>query len=162
MTTRRGTVVMIVVGVVLCVGIVFAGAAAWFFLSAFDSTVSDDATARRGFEDVRRRFEGQAPLIEIQEKTAVRTRTPPPAPSRDLQRVQILVWNPGDGRLTQITLPWWLLRLKEGPIDITGDIGDGISRTPLTVTVGELERYGPALLLDHSEPGGTRVVVWTE
>ena len=162
MRTRRSTVLMIVIGVVLCVVIVGAGAAAWFFFSAFESTASDDTTAARRFDDVRSRFAGQTPLLEIRGEEVVRTRTAPATTPRDLQRLQILTWNPEDERLAQITLPWWLLRLKEGPIDVTSDAGSGVTRTRLSITVAELERHGPALLLDHAEPDGSKVIVWTE
>lgn len=165
MKTKRSTVVMVIVGLVLCVVIVGTGAAAWFFLSVFDSTASDETSAGRAFDEVRTRFGGSRPVIEIRENDTqiVLTRKPPEvAPARQLQRVQILTWDPEDATVSTITLPWWLVRLKEGTIDFTSEVGSGFTSTQIDLSIEDIERYGPALLVDHEERGGARILVWTE
>jgi hypothetical protein len=162
MKTRRGTIIMIVVGVVICVTVVGLGAGAWFFASAFDSTSSDEATAGRAFDDVTRRLGTSDPIIDIQNDRAIITRQPPEAAASELQRLQILTWNPDEDRLTRVTLPWWLLRLKSGSFDLNSEAGSGFHSTRITITPDEIERYGPALLVSHTEPDGQRVLVWTE
>jgi hypothetical protein len=57
-----------------------------------------------------------------------------------------------------LTLPFWLLRLRDSGVDVS-IAADG---TRLTMTMDEVERYGPALVLDHLEEDGSRVLVWTE
>jgi hypothetical protein len=162
MKTRRGTIIMIVVGLVICVVVVAAGAGAWFFASAFDSTESDEVTAAREFDEVKRRLGSSDPIIQIQNERAVIARKPPvEAPTGELQRVQILAWQPDEERLTRVTLPWWLVRLRSGSFDLNSESGSGF-HTRITITPEEIERYGPALLVFHTEPDGRRVLVWTE
>ena len=86
MKKRRGTVVMVVIGVLLCMVVVGGGAMAWFFVSVLDTTVADDVTAARGFDDVRQRFGELQAILEIRDKDAVLTRNPPDAPPASLQR----------------------------------------------------------------------------
>ena len=40
--------------------------------------------------------------------------------------------------------------------------GDDIQFEDLHLTAEELERYGPALLVDHKGRDGQRVLVWTQ
>ena len=59
------------------------------------------------------------------------------------------------------SVPLWLLRLKTGgaTIDLNGrqmDLED------LRLTVRDLERFGPTLVLDQVNDGGDRVLVWSQ
>ena len=162
MKKSHRTVLMVVAGLVICVVIVGGGATVWFFVSAFESTVSDDTTAARAFDEVSRRFNGASPIIEIRDPEATLTRRAPDIPpSGELQRVVILTWKPDERSLSRITLPWWIIRLKETPFDLTAEVASGFSGE-VTVSVDDIERYGPALFLLHTEPDGSRVAVWTE
>ena len=163
MKSRRGTILMIVIGAVICLVVIGAGTAAWFFASAYDSVASDDATASREFDDVRRRLGSEPPLIDMRTRNAVLARTPPDGTApRDLQRVQILTWEPNEQKLSRITLPWWLIRLRDGSFEVSAEVGAGRGAGQLTVSTEDIERFGPALLIDHAEPDGSRVLAWTE
>lgn len=152
---------MIVVGVVICLVIVVAGSAVWFFASAYDAVPSDEASASREFEAVRQRLGNEPPVIAIQDRVAVLNRNAPEdVASRELQRVQILTWEPDEGRLSRITLPWWLIRIREGSFDVSTGPESDITR--VQVSPEDIERYGPALLIEHTEPDGSRFLVWTE
>lgn len=162
MKKSHRTIVMVIVGLVVCVVIVGGGTAIWFFTSAFETVESDEATAARAFDEVGQRFSGASPIIEIRGKEAVVTRTAPDAaPPGELHRVMILTWEPDGQSLSRITLPWWLIRMKETPFDLGAEIGSGFSGE-VTVSVDDIERYGPALFLQHAEQDGSRVAVWTE
>ena len=151
---------MIVVGVMICIVVVVAGSAVWFFASAYDSVPSDDASALREFERVRQTLGSEPPVIALRDRSAVLNRkTPERAASRELQRLQILAWDPDEQRLSRITLPWWLVRV-EGSFDVsTGPEGD---TTRVEVSPEDIERFGPAQLIEHEEPDGSRFLVWTE
>ena len=162
MKTRRGTIFMIVLGVLMCVAVVVLGATIWFFASVFESSSSDEATAAREFDEVRRRFGTVRPILEIRDGNPVLTRKPPETTStQQLQRMHILTWEPEDGTISRITLPWWLLRMKGSSFDLQAESGSGLATT-VNVSPEEIERYGPTLLLEHSEPDGRRVLAWTE
>lgn len=162
MKTRRGTIVMIVLGVVICVAIVGLGATVWFFVSVFESAHADEVTVAREFDEIRRRFGTARPLLEIRGGNPVLTRKlPQSASTQQIQRMRILTWEPREGTVSRITLPWWLLRMKGGSFDLRTDTESGLATT-VNVSPDEIERYGPSLLLEHAEPDGRRVLAWTE
>ena len=156
-------VLWVIAGVVVCVLVVGAGVTAWFFMSAFESADSDEAAADRAFAEVRQRMGPAPPIIEITGETASLTRQPPvESTGREIQHLQMLTWSRTGGKLSRITLPWWLLRMSEGPVNLTADGNRGITAAQSIVTAEEIERYGPAILVEHGEPDGSRVLVWTE
>jgi hypothetical protein len=159
MARKRSTILMVIIGIVVCIFVVGAGTATWFYLSVFDSVDADEAVATRSFDEARARFKGQQPILELRDdKVALLRKAPDIAPARELQSVHVLTWNAEEGTLSTVTLPFWLLRLQDSGVDVSID-ADG---TRLTMTMDEVERYGPALVLDHLEEDGSRVLVWTE
>jgi len=159
MARKRSTILMVIIGIVLCIFVVGAGTATWFYLSVFDSVDADEAAATRSFDEARARFKGQQPILELRDdKVALLRKAPDIAPARELQTVHVLTWNAEEGTLSTVTLPFWLLRLQDSGVDVS-IAADG---TRLTMTMDEVERYGPALVLDHLEEDGSRVLVWTE
>jgi hypothetical protein len=152
---------VIVLGVLILVAIVGLGSAVWLFTRSFDVGTADAATAALRFDDVRSRFAGSAPVLQVRDEEPVVTRRPPDHKTGPrLTTLRILVWDPEEDKLTRIDLPFWLLRLKSGPIDIASDAR--MSSSDLGLTVEDLERYGPTLVLDHQGADGDRVLIWTE
>lgn len=152
---------MIVLGVVICLVVVVAGSAVWFFASAYDAVPSDDASASREFERVRQRLGNEPPVVTIRDRVAVLNRKAPDgAAPRELQRLHILTWEPDDQRLSRIILPWWLMRVRGGSLDVSTGPESDITR--VEVSAEDVESFGPALLIDQAEPDGSRVLVWTE
>jgi hypothetical protein len=156
---RRSTVILAVVGIVGVLCVAGIAGVAWFFLSVFESSGSDEASAARSFDEIRRRFAGVTPVLEMRDRKPVVVRQLPAAvPAGQLRDVQVLTWNPDDAKLSSIRLPFWLLRMDDDPIEVTVD-GQG---QRLEMTVAEIEGYGPTLLLDYTDEDGTRMLVWTE
>src|SRR5688572_7431738 len=161
MTKTGKTVLLVVAGLIICIGIVGVAATVWFFTSAFESVAADEGRATRSFADVRARFNGSVPVLDMTDRGPVVTRKAPEAiPGRDLNNVHLIAWDPRDEQLTTVTLPFWMLRLKEGPINVSAE--SAVPDVRLSMTVEELERYGPAILIDHREQDGSRVLIWTE
>jgi hypothetical protein len=161
MRSRRGTILLIIAGLTICLLVVVAGTAVWFFASAYEAVPSDHAAASREFEMVRQRLGSEPPVIDIRDRIAVLNRKAPEgAAPRELQRLLILAWGPDEQRLSRITLPWWLIRVREGTFDVS--LGPESSITRVEISPEDIEQYGPALLIDHAEPDGSRVLVWTE
>jgi hypothetical protein len=150
---------MVIIGIAVCIFVVGAGTVTWFYLSVFDSVDADEAVATRSLDQARARFSGQQPILELRDdKVSLLRKAPDVASTRDLQNVHVLSWNAEEGTLTAVTLPVWLLRLRDSGVDVSLT-ADG---TRLTMTMDEVERYGPALVLDHVEDDGSHVLVWTE
>src|SRR5262245_12387178 len=147
MAVRVRTWVWIVVGVfALCVlGIIaMAGAGFYFFAKHFDTHQATAASAARDFEAVKARLAGQAPLIELDERghyLRSNTDRKPAANVKPPESVHVLAFDPDDQRVVEVTIPFWLLRMKtRGMVDFNGrrmDLED------LKLTVEDLERFGP-------------------
>ena len=58
-------------------------------------------------------------------------------------------------------LPFWMLRLKmRGSRFDVG--GSNVDLEKLRLTVEDLERYGPTLIVDHKGSDGSRVLIWSQ
>jgi hypothetical protein len=111
---------------------------------------------------VRDRFASQKPLIELDEDgDFLRANTDRPAGDRRPESLNVMAVNPRDGRIVKVSIPFWLLRLKaHGRIMVDGR--GNIDLEELHLTVEDLERYGPTLILDHKNEEGERVLVWSQ
>jgi hypothetical protein len=72
-----------------------------------------------------------------------------------------MAFDAGDERIVRLSIPFWLLRLQKGhaTIDLGGNKMD---LEDLKLTVEDLERFGPTLIVDHRDTRGTRVLVWSQ
>lgn len=158
MKRRHATILTAVFGVLAFLLIVGLSLGAWFFASAFESVDADERAAAAAFDEVRQRFAGQEPVFDIGgDGDAVRRRRAPASfAAGAVQTLHIRHWDPDDDGLSTVTVPFWFLRLKAGPIAVSGHVSD------LEVTVEDIERYGPALLVDHEGRDGNRLLIWTE
>ena len=113
---------------------------------------------------MKAQFAGQKPLVEL-DRHGNFVRSNPDRPARANGRVPdqlyVLAFDPDDGRIVQLTIPFWLLRLKTGggSIDFNGERMD---LEDLKLTVADLERFGPTLIVDHTSTDGNRVLVWSQ
>lgn len=151
----------IVVGVLIFLAVMGLASAVWLFTSSINVTQADEQTAAREFDAVRQRFAGITPLLEIRNEDPVLTRQPPP-PGTDhprLTTLRAIHWDPDDDSFARIDLPFWFLRLKSGPIEI---FSDNALADDVHLTVEQLERFGPTLVLDYQGRGGDRLIMWTE
>jgi hypothetical protein len=163
---KTATIVMVLLASVMGLVIVGVCVIAWIFVSVIDRTTADEPAAVRAFDAVRDRFDRAAPLVRLEESGPVVTRRPPAAGTRrPLSRLNVLAWDAEDGKLTKATVPFWLVRLKESPLELSAQgLSDGtglrIGRS-VKIRVADVERYGPSLLLDEHH-GSDRVLVWTD
>src|SRR4029079_13195372 len=82
-----------------------------------------------------------------------------PAGTERPQTLNVMAFDPHDEKVVRMELPFWLLRLKGagGRFDI-GRSNVDLAR--MRITVEDLERYGPILILDQKDTDGARVLVW--
>ena len=166
MAGKVRTWVWVVVGIaVFCVlALVAVVGGAFFYMSRHIETKSaTPASAAREFEAVRSGFSGQKPLIELDRNGRfVRAHTDRPGPANAAvpDQLRILAFDPSDGRIVQVSVPFWLLRMKasNATIDLNGSKMD---LEDLRLTIHDLERQGPSLIVDHQAPDGDRVLVWS-
>ena len=167
MAVKVRTWVWVVVGVMV-VGILFviamAGAGVYYFARHIDATKATPEVAATEFDAVRARFKGQRPLIELDERGRfLRSNTDRPEPANAVRpdALHVLAFDPDEEGMVKVTVPFWLLRLKMGgsSIDLSGN---RVRLEDLKLSVDDLERYGPTLVLDQTSAGGDRVLVWSQ
>lgn len=165
MAGKIKTWVWVVLGVVvlgiLCV-IAMAAAGLWFVKSHVDIRPTTTATAIADFQTVRARFATQKPLIELDDRGQfLHANTDRPAGTTQPQTLNIMAFDSKDERVVRMDLPFWLLRLKmRGSRFDVG--GNNIDLAKLRISVEDLERYGPTLILDHKDGDGSRVLIWSQ
>ena len=159
------TWVWIVVGVIAIgiLGIVaLAAAGLWFVRSHVDVKQTTAAAATSDFEAVRARFTGTRPLIELDERgDFIRANTDRPGSTVRPQTLNVMAFDANDEKVIRMEVPFWLLRLKSGGSHFSMN-GESVDLAKMRLTVEDLERYGPTLILDHKDRKGEHVLVWTE
>jgi hypothetical protein len=148
--------------VVLAVGgVVFVVS---FMRQNVDIASMSEASADDEFAKQRERFAGRKPLIEMVDgrpqylgdrATGAASSTVP------LKTMHVMAWDDDEGKLVRFSLPFWLLRLKSGPIQLSA-YSQGWDDRGVSFRVEDLEKHGPGLLMDLSEPTEGRVMIWVE
>ena len=120
------------------------------------------------FAAARSRFEGQPALIEMRRggdepmlhKELLKSDTS----AKPLQSLRVLAYDPDDEKLVRISIPMWLLRLAPSSkrMSFLSENGVDFDSERVHLTLEDLERRGPGLILDHKDRRGSLVLVWTE
>ncbi|HVB39079.1 MAG TPA: hypothetical protein VND92_11095 [Vicinamibacterales bacterium] len=155
--------IAIAVGVVVgLLGLVCVTALAIAFHQHTAATVVSRETADQIFARERVRFGDARPMIIMgSHGAAVVHRAPASAPLHQLNALHALAYDPRTGKLVRTDVPNWLLEvvsaggwLRLANMDFTGSEG--------RVTLDDLKRYGPGLLLSYEDSNGSRMLVWTD
>ena len=167
MAVKVRTWIWVIVGVfavgILCM-IAMAAAGIYYFTQNIEARKATPAVAASEFDAVRERFRGQKPLIELDERGRfLRSNADRPSPENPapVEKLHVLAFDPDDGGLVEVTVPFWLLRMKMGDSRIDFG-GSRVDLEDLKLTVQDLERFGPTLILDQTDSGGDRVLVWSQ
>lgn len=168
MKSRRTWIVVLSVALG-CVALVLAaaaGAGVYFVSRHIRVEPASDAAATRALQDVRARFGDAQPLFSTAPsgRRLVAHPVPEAHPSptgRTCDDLHILAWDPDSERLVRASLPLWVLRYGHQRFRLKSHAHD-FDLSDLNLDVQALERAGPALLVDHRDSSGHRVVVWTE
>lgn len=155
--------VVIAIAVVCVLSLVaLAGMAAYFVSRHIETSEATASDAAREFEAVKAGFAGQKPLIELDSHGRfLKAHTNrPSAPNAPPEHLHVIAFDPPKGRIVRFSLPFWILRMKaNATIDLNGD---RMNLEDLRLTIEDLERFGPTLIVDHTAPDGERVLVWSK
>jgi hypothetical protein len=144
--------------ILICVAVVGAG----FYLVSrhLEMRAVTPAQAESEFAEVRARFKDQAPLLEIRHEKVYGSRLEEragtyvgPLP----KTLHVLAWQRGESKRVQLNIPLWLLHMK-GKMKLQGE---EMGLEHLELSIDDIERAGPALLIDHTD-GRARLLVWTD
>lgn len=163
MKIPRWVQVLIGVGIVM----VFLGIGAIIAISAYFAEHIDisDATAQNAeaeFEKVRRRFSGKPALVVMKEgESVVKSNAAPAGGKASLQTLHVLAWDPDEDKLVNVSVPWWLVRMKSGPIRFS-TYATGWDDERVSLRPEDIERYGAGIVLEFTGRDGERALLWTE
>jgi hypothetical protein len=153
--------IFIVVGVV-------GGVGYWMYTQfAFNATKVEPEDAASQMDRIRSRFGGQRPLLvtegegdDIEVHFDLEGRSPDH--TTPLETLHIVAFDPDDGQLLRMSVPFWLIRLNPGgKISIGDDVMQGFPAGE-KVTIQQLEAAGPGLVMDRRQADGSRVIIWSE
>ena len=152
---------VLALGFVLTVGGCFVAIS--LLRQQFTVTETNAGGAESEFDKVRARFAGQKPLFEMVDGKPqfVADRAAPSTPPAPLKTMHIMAWDDDEGHLVTFAVPFWLLRLKSGPIRLSA-YSQGWDDRGVSFRVEDLEKHGPGLLMDLTEPAEGRVLIWAE
>jgi hypothetical protein len=140
--------------------ITLAAAGLWFVRSHVNVQPTTVAAAASDFQTVHERFADQKPLIELDDRgNFVHANTDRPNGTRKPESLNVMAFDAHKEDVVRVDIPFWMLRLKSrGNLIGSGDI----DLQKLRLTVEDLERFGPTLIVDHKDMDGSRVLVWTQ
>jgi len=160
------SVLIAAVIVVFVLAVAAVGGAAFFIRSHVNTQFTPRQNAEEQFTQARARFAGQQPLVEIQagdQPVLHRDVQPNAKPGIPLLSVRVLAYDRASGKLVRVSIPFWLLRLAPSQgFSFLSDSGIDVDTDRLHLTLDDVERRGPGLILDTKDRDGSRVLVWAE
>jgi hypothetical protein len=168
MSTRK-TWVSVLIAAVIIVGVLAVsavGGTAYFIYRHVHTQFTPTENADRQFAAARARFAGQRPLIEIRkddEPIVNRDMIPKTMPAAKLETLRVLAYDTRANKLVNVSIPMWLLRMApSNKFSFMKDNGIDFDSDRVHITLDDVERRGPGLLLDQADRRGSQVLVWTE
>jgi hypothetical protein len=163
--TSWGLIILGIVTFVVLVGVSLVAVAGYFVYQqfAFESQPANELTARQRFDAVSKRFEGQSPLLVIENGEPVINKDSHRRSRQPIDALHVMVWNPQDERVITLNIPFWIIRMTSGrPIRLSASDRDTAVTPELHITADDLRRHGPGLILLYEDPKGERVIVWAQ
>jgi len=156
----------IILGVLFLFGMLAVGCvvvAVSYFRQNMAITETSEESALREMDAIRARFPGQQPLIQLVDgrpEIAAERAGQSPAKS-SLSTLHIAAFDSDEGNLVKFSLPFWLLRMKSGPIRISA-YQQGWDDRGVSFRVEDIEKHGPGIIADVTHAREGRVVIWAE
>ena len=147
--------------VLLAVALVALGATgAYFVWRHMEKRAGSEAEAVQMIDSVKTRFGSRAPLIEIidPQRADIRINRPVEASATRVDTIHIINWKTDTGELIRTDFPLWLMRFST--LNIASQLG--IAPAKFRLTVSDVERYGPGVIVDYGSRGASRVLVWVD
>lgn len=163
---KKRSWVPIVLGVLLLFGVLGVGCivvAVSYFQQNMSVTGTTEESAMQQLDEVRKRFPGQQPLIQLVDGTPqlVSDRAGQTPTQTTLSTLHVIAFDRDEGNLVNLSLPFWLLRMKSGPIRISA-YQQGWDDRGVSFRVEDIEKRGPGIIVDVTQANEGRVIIWAE
>lgn len=153
---------VLVLFVFIAIGGLFAAIS--FFRNNVDITQDVTASAAvNEFDAIRAKFPGQQPLIQMidQRPQLVAERASQAPAGASLSTLHVIAFDENSGEMVRASVPFWLLRMKSGPIQLSA-YTQGWDDRGVSFRVEDIEKHGPGIILDVTERTEGRVLIWAE
>ena len=164
---KKRTWIVVVVGILISffvLGAVMIGSAVFYVRRHISAQFVDTKAAADEFDRTRARFAGQEPLIELRGEHDAVVHRRRATTTTELRTLRIIAFDEHQGKLVRVNIPFWFLRMMPGKrFNMKGEQGIDLDTDRMHLTVDDLERAGPGLVIDGTgRHGDGRVLVWTE
>jgi len=167
--SSRKTWISVVIASVIIVGLLAVaaiGGTVFFIYRHVNTQFTASDNAEQQFAEARARFTGQQPLIEIRkgdEPLLHREVIQASRPAAKLDTLRVMAYDMHARKLVRVSIPFWLLRMAPSRhVSFLNDSGIDFDSDRVRLTLEDLERRGPGLILDQADRRGSQVLVWTE
>lgn len=152
--------------VVCMLAVAVVGGTAFFIYRHANASFTQPDNAAGEFATARARFSNQQPLIEIRhddEPVLHRELLSSATPTRRLESLRVLAYDSDAQKLVRVSIPFWLLRMAPSKhFSFLDENGIDFDSDRVRLTLEDIERRGPGLLIDQKDRRGHQVLVWTE
>jgi hypothetical protein len=157
------TWVKVTIGGVVLVVLAFAalaGAGAYYFFRHLETRTATETDVKKEFDAVRARFAARPPMIEIVDLRAgdIKVQRASHPQGVRAQTLHVLTWTGSEEEMMRTDLPLWLMRFSS--VNILSHLGVAPARYSLTVE--DVARFGPGIIVDYRQPGQQQVLIWVE
>jgi len=137
-----------------------AGTGAYLFFRHLETSKVAETSAGTDFDAVRKKFLGRPPLIDVVNPRSgdIRVNRVKHPEGLRATTVYVLTWTAEDDQMLKTDIPLWMMRFSS--INILSHLGIAPNRYRLTAE--DVASFGPGIVVDYSEPGSKRVLIWVE
>ena len=157
-TWVKGTIVAVALAAACFAAL--AGVAGYFVFRSLERRSTTEVAAFREIDAIRTRFGGRPPLVEIIDPRTIDVRInrlAGPEGAR-VSMIRVVNWKAEDGEITRVEMPLWLMRFSS--VNILSQLS--VTPAKVRLTVEDIQRYGPGVVVDYSQPGAVRLLVWVD
>jgi hypothetical protein len=140
--------------------VALGGTAAYFVLRHMEKRAGTEAELVREIDALKARFGSRPPLVEIidPQMADIRINRPVEASASRVDTIHVVNWKSSPSELSRTEFPLWLMRFST--LNIASQLG--IAPEKFRLTVSDVERYGPGIVVDYGSQGAFRVLVWVD
>jgi hypothetical protein len=137
-----------------------AATGTYLVLRHLEKRSGSEAEAVQAIDAVKARFGSRPPLLEIIEaqRPDIRINRPVEASAPPVDTIHVISWKSDTGEFARTEFPLWLMRFST--VNIASQLG--IAPAKFRLTVSDVERYGPGIVVDYGSQGASRVLVWVD
>jgi hypothetical protein len=165
---RRSIVLSVFSGIVI-VAFATVRVGLGFFISHHQSSPVSEQSAESEFSQLRKRFSYQQPLIDM----SIRHVSETPAIGQSVEPLHtfhtVIFDTRGSQRIVHIMVPFWFARLfadRNGEFKWLGQLtfldDTEFDGEAIRLSLDQLERRGPCLIIDYQHPSGGQFISWVE